>query len=456
MPVPQIGIISSNASIKDVIDALARLQKDLLYMTDNRLDTANMFEAGGWIITPGQLASEDGLVGMSTVDTETDDIRFWSGGLITEMPTFYVTKGGLMVAQNANIKGTIEALAGHIGGFTIALDKLYSDSGTGIIQGGTIRTAETGARIELSSGVLKGYSADNNLNGLVFSPSSTSNFFDIFIYRDGNKLLEFYDNLNNIAIRGGPDSIGMTLGSTSKPTTGVGTWRFTGNATFDNDINGKASEAYFADHAATASAADELSPSGEIAWAQVLKGGSDISDIATRNLSSLTQSSSYRTVTDTEKATWNAKADTVSPAFTGTPTAPNATAGTNTTQIATTSFVATGFASKTLPAWTAPELQNGWVNNGGSYATAGYYKDDLGIVHIKGLIKSGSTAAESTIFNLPIGYRPNQERLFRAIANNGSNDVLARVNIDGSGNVKFETGANSWLSLDGICFRAEQ
>lgn len=37
----------------------------------------------------------------------------------------------------------------------------------------------------------------------------------------------------------------------------------------------------------------------------------------------------------------NSKADTLSPALTGTPLAPTATAGTNTTQIATTSFVST-------------------------------------------------------------------------------------------------------------------
>lgn len=41
-----------------------------------------------------------------------------------------------------------------------------------------------------------------------------------------------------------------------------------------------------------------------------------------------------------------------SPAFTGTPTAPTATAGTNTTQLATTQFVATSFAPLASPAFT--------------------------------------------------------------------------------------------------------
>ena len=44
-------------------------------------------------------------------------------------------------------------------------------------------------------------------------------------------------------------------------------------------------------------------------------------------------------VTTGEKYTWNNKANTASPAFSGTPTAPTANTGTNSTQIATTAFV---------------------------------------------------------------------------------------------------------------------
>lgn len=52
-------------------------------------------------------------------------------------------------------------------------------------------------------------------------------------------------------------------------------------------------------------------------------------------------------VTTGEKYTWNNKANTASPNFTGTPTAPTATAGTNTTQIATTAFVKTAVDNAT-------------------------------------------------------------------------------------------------------------
>ena len=52
----------------------------------------------------------------------------------------------------------------------------------------------------------------------------------------------------------------------------------------------------------------------------------------------------------------NSKANTASPALTGTPTAPTASEGTNTTQIATTAFVATAVNNvNTLSAWTIVE-----------------------------------------------------------------------------------------------------
>ena len=71
------------------------------------------------------------------------------------------------------------------------------------------------------------------------------------------------------------------------------------------------------------------------------------------------------------------KADIASPAFTGTPTAPTATAGTNTTQIATTAFVATAisnvlsggvtFRGETTTTLTDGSTTNPITINGNSY-----------------------------------------------------------------------------------------
>ena len=68
----------------------------------------------------------------------------------------------------------------------------------------------------------------------------------------------------------------------------------------------------------------------------------------------------------------SSKADTNSPALTGTPTAPTASAGTNTTQIATTAFVlANAIPSGLISMWsgTIASIPSGWVLCNGSNST---------------------------------------------------------------------------------------
>ena len=68
----------------------------------------------------------------------------------------------------------------------------------------------------------------------------------------------------------------------------------------------------------------------------------------------------------------SSKADTNSPALTGTPTAPTATAGTNTTQIATTAFaIANGIPSGCIVIWSGSvaSIPSGWVLCNGSSGT---------------------------------------------------------------------------------------
>lgn len=68
----------------------------------------------------------------------------------------------------------------------------------------------------------------------------------------------------------------------------------------------------------------------------------------------------------------SSKADTNSPALTGTPTAPTATAGTNTTQLATTAFaIANGIPSGCIVLWSGSiaSIPSGWVLCNGSSGT---------------------------------------------------------------------------------------
>lgn len=104
----------------------------------------------------------------------------------------------------------------------------------------------------------------------------------------------------------------------------------------------------------------------------------------------------------------------------------------------------------TTPAWTAPTLTNSWVNYGDIFTTAGYYKDALGIIHLKGLVKSGTTS--NAIFTLPTGYRPSQVAMFTVVAGPG----VARIDISTNGAVYvaayMASGTNAYVSLDGITF----
>jgi hypothetical protein len=105
-------------------------------------------------------------------------------------------------------------------------------------------------------------------------------------------------------------------------------------------------------------------------------------------------------------------------------------------------------------AFIVPTLLNNWVNydvpNG--YATAAYYKDKENRVQLKGLIKDGLTSNGTVLFNLPVGYRPTEIMIFVVV--NG--DSFGRVDVYTSGDVKIVSGGNSYLSLDGITFRAMQ
>lgn len=109
--------------------------------------------------------------------------------------------------------------------------------------------------------------------------------------------------------------------------------------------------------------------------------------------------------------------------------------------------------------WQAPALVNSWANYINANPTlhwerAGYYRDHMGIVHLRGLIQNGSAP---TIFTLPVGYRPKERQLFLSVSAGGSPDTYARIDILANGTVAAVAyGSNNYLSLNNISFRAEQ
>lgn len=96
-------------------------------------------------------------------------------------------------------------------------------------------------------------------------------------------------------------------------------------------------------------------------------------------------------------------------------------------------------------AWTTPTLAGAWANLGAPYETAGYIKDTLGFVHLKGLVASGS----GTIFTLAAGYRPANTKIFPTIANG----TLGDIRINSAGEVLLYSGSSGYVSLDGITFK---
>lgn len=92
--------------------------------------------------------------------------------------------------------------------------------------------------------------------------------------------------------------------------------------------------------------------------------------------------------------------------------------------------------------WLAPSYQNGWVDYGaGGYSPVEYRRRD-GITYIEGLAKNGTV--NSTIFTLPVGFRPARKIRFVVDSNVGYN----YIDID-TGGVVFPAGAaaNGWVSL---------
>lgn len=96
--------------------------------------------------------------------------------------------------------------------------------------------------------------------------------------------------------------------------------------------------------------------------------------------------------------------------------------------------------------WHAPTLLNGWVNAGAPYLNAGYRKDPFGVVHLRGMVITGTV--NTVLFTLPVGYRPSASMYFTIT----SAASVARLLIEATGNVTITQGSSTWTSLNGVTF----
>ena len=114
-------------------------------------------------------------------------------------------------------------------------------------------------------------------------------------------------------------------------------------------------------------------------------------------------------------------------------------------------------AEKIAPGWINPTLLNNWVNSENGNNPVGYYKDNSNIVRLRGNINKGVTNAWTSIFVLPINYRPGFNSGYPVASTNSSgNIVFGTIFVASDGNVSIFAGGNGGLSLDGISFLAEQ
>ena len=112
-------------------------------------------------------------------------------------------------------------------------------------------------------------------------------------------------------------------------------------------------------------------------------------------------------------------------------------------------------ANKAQEAWIVPTLLNGWVTSSGGLMR-GYYKDEFGVVGIYFRCSGGTTAANTTLCQLPVGYRPSVTIQSLADTNSTTTDhKVIPVNIGNDGAVNIgENPSLGWLTVNAT-FRAE-
>lgn len=117
--------------------------------------------------------------------------------------------------------------------------------------------------------------------------------------------------------------------------------------------------------------------------------------------------------------------------------------------VTTTGTSENGLDAATLDLWTDIPLTNGWSSYGGGFTTPQFTKSSNGTVFLKGIVTGGSTGANDVIGTLPEGYRPSN-RLVYAVGAGGYTN--GRLDVDSDGSIRFYSGNNNYMSLDGINF----
>ncbi len=96
-----------------------------------------------------------------------------------------------------------------------------------------------------------------------------------------------------------------------------------------------------------------------------------------------------------------------------------------------------------------PAFQNGWGNVGGE-TTVAFKKDPFGNVVLRGTVGGGTQG--TTVFTLPVGYRPGFGRDRNTSINNQGTSAWGQVNVQTDGTVLAWADTNQYISLDQVEF----
>lgn len=116
-------------------------------------------------------------------------------------------------------------------------------------------------------------------------------------------------------------------------------------------------------------------------------------------------------------------------------------------------------ATLTVNLWGGFAYQSGWEDySATTYPGGQYTKTSAGLVTLRGLVARGTTNWDTTIAVLPLEYRPTNRMIFHVGSYVNDSSVrwssFGRVDVLPTGEVKFMSGTNNWVSLDQIRFMA--
>lgn len=110
-------------------------------------------------------------------------------------------------------------------------------------------------------------------------------------------------------------------------------------------------------------------------------------------------------------------------------------------------------ANKEQEDWINATLQNGWTN---MVIDAQYYRDTLGVVHLRGLVKKQGATKDDLILRLPVGYRADSVSYAHATrAVSSGKEGTGTIAVLKNGDVLFLHGGSDIVALDGFSFRGE-